>query len=97
MRKPITVSPQSKTLNDLLKKARRRDVLLESADGEHFVLARVTDLQAFTVGDSDDFGAEVAVTRNNKRLMKFLDERTVESKGQKRIPMAEVRRRVGLD
>ena len=94
--KPITVSPQSKTLNDLLKKARRRDVLLESADGEQFVLARVTDLQAFTVGDSDDFAEEVAVTRRNKRLMKFLDERAAESKGQKRIPIPEIKRRLGL-
>jgi predicted transcriptional regulator len=81
--KPITVSPQSKTLNDLLKKARRRDVLLESADGEQFVLARVTDLRSFVVGDSDDFAGEVTATRHNKRLMKFLDERTTESTGQK--------------
>ncbi len=95
--KAITVSPQSKALNDLLKKARRRDVLLESADGEHFVLARVTNLQAFSVGDSDDFAEEVTLTRRNKRLMKFLDERTAESKGQKRIPVAEVRRRLGLE
>lgn len=95
--KPITVSPQSKTLNDLLKKARRRDVLLESADGEHFILARVTDLQSFVVGDSDDFADEVAATRRNKRLMKFLDERTAEAKGQKHIPIAEVRRRLGLE
>ncbi len=97
MMKPIIVSPQSKTLNDLLKKARRRDVLLESTDGEQFVLARVTDLQAFTVGDSDDFAEEVAATRQNKRLMKFLDKRGAESKGQKRVPVAEVRRRLGLE
>ena len=95
--KPITVPPHSKTVNDLLKKARQRDVLLESADGEHFVLARVTDLQSFVVGDSDDFAEEVAATRHNKRLMKFLDERATESKGQKRLPIAEVRRRLGLE
>lgn len=94
--KPIAVPPHAKTLNDLLKKARRRDVLLESADGEQFVLARVTDLQSFTVGESNDFAAEVAATRQNKRLMKFLDERTVESRRQKRIPIAEVRRQLGL-
>ncbi len=94
--KAITVSPQSKTLNDLLKKARRRDVILQSADGEHFVLTRVTNLQAFYVGASDDFAEEVTRTRKNKRLMKFLDERAAKSKGQKRIPLAEVRRRLGL-
>ncbi len=84
-------------LNNPLKKARQRDVLLESADGEQFVLARVTDLQAFTIGDSADFAEEVAATRRNKRLMKFLDERTAESKEWKRIPIAEVKRRLGLE
>lgn len=93
----ITVSPQSKALNDLLKKARRRNVMLESSDGEHFVLARVTNLQAFDVGSSDDFNEEIKMTRKNKRLMKFLDERAAQAKDAKKRPLAEVRRRLGVD
>jgi hypothetical protein len=93
----IAVSPQSKALSDLLKKARRRTVMLESSDGEQFVLARVTNLQAFDVGTSDDFDAEIKMTRKNKRLMKFLDERAAQAKRAKRRPITEVRRRLGLD
>lgn len=95
--KPIAVSSQSKILNDLLKKAKRGDVLLQSPDGERFVLSRVTHLEAFEVGNSDDFAEEVKATRKNKRLMKYLDARTAKSKGQKKIPIAEVRRRLGLN
>ena len=93
----IVISSQSKALNNLLKKARRRNVMLESSDGEHFVLARVTNLQAFEVGISDDFDEEIKMTRRNKRLMKFLDQRAAQAKGTKRRPIAEVRRRLGVD
>jgi len=41
---------ESDILNDLLQKALREDLLLQAADGEQFVLARVTDTQAFYVG-----------------------------------------------
>ncbi len=94
--KTITVPPQSRTLNDLMKKARRRSLILKSSDGEQFVLARVTHLQAFSVGDSDDFDEEIKATRKNKRLMKFLDERVAKARGQKGVPIAEVQRRLGL-
>ena len=94
--KAITVSPQSKILNELMKKARRRSLILKSADGEHFVLARVTNLQGFYVGASDNFENEVQTTRKNKRLMKFLDERATKARGQKGVPIAEVRKQLGL-
>lgn len=73
--KTITVSARSKTLNELLKMAQRTDLILRSADGAQYVLARVTNTQAFYVGRSDDFDKEIAATRKNKRLMKFLGER----------------------
>ena len=71
--------------------------MLKSSDGEHFVLARVTNLRAFDVGISDDFDKEIKSTRKNKRLMKFLDERGTRAKRAKGMPIAEVRRRAGLD
>ena len=92
----ITVSKNSKTLNDLLKKARRANVILRSESGEQFVLAKVSSAQSFYVGDSDDFEEEVKATRSNKKLMKFLDKRGAEAKRGKLIPMAEVERRLGL-
>ncbi len=93
--KAIPVSPRSKILNDLLKKAKREDIILQSSDGERFVLSRVTHLEAFEIGNNEDFAEEVKATRKNKDLMKYLDDRTAKSKGQKRTPIAEVRRRLG--
>jgi hypothetical protein len=91
-----TVSAKSKTLSDLLKKARRKDLFLQSADGEQYVLARVTDLQAFYIGSSDHAEREIEMTRKNKRLSKFLDGRGAASKTGKKKSLAQVRQRLGL-
>jgi len=56
----------------------------------------LSEWRAFYVGDSDDFAEEVKATSQNKELMKFLDERTKKSKNSKRIPIAEVRKQLGL-
>ena len=63
--KTITVSARAKTLNVLLKKARQKEVILESVDGQRFVLASIRDWQGFEVGEDDD------ITKN-KKLMKHL-------------------------
>ena len=52
--KTVRVPIRSKILNDLLKKARDANVLLRSESGEQFVLAKVSSVQSFYVGDSDD-------------------------------------------
>jgi len=92
----VRVPAQSKTLNALLKKARRANVILRSEDGEQFVLAKVSSALSFYVGDSDDFEKEIEMTRANKKLMKFLDQRGEQAKKGKLIPMAEVEKRLGL-
>jgi hypothetical protein len=94
--KTITVSGRSKTLNDLLKKARQTDLILESPEGEQFMLARVRDSLAFYVGESENFEEEVAATRKNKKFMKFLEKRAAKAKGRKGTPLAEVKRQMGL-
>jgi hypothetical protein len=95
--KVITVSPRSKALSDLLKKARSANVLLRSAEGEQFVLAKVGGVQAFYVGSSEDFAKEVKATRANKKFMKFLDQRGAQAKAGKGIRHEAVRKRLGLD
>lgn len=90
----MTISAKSETLNDLFKKARRQDLILQSTDGEQFVLARVTDMQAFYVGNSDDLEQEIAMARQNKKLMKFLDERGAARETGQGIPLDEVKRRL---
>jgi hypothetical protein len=91
----MTISLESDILNDLLQKALGEDLILQAADGEQFVLARVTDMQAFYVGSSDDFEQEVVAARKNKRLMKFLDKRGAARETGRGIPFTEVRRRLG--
>ena len=73
--KRIRVPARSKLLNELLEKARRGNIVLEFADGEQFVLARISDVRSFYVGGEKNFGDEVEATRTNKELMRFLDER----------------------
>jgi hypothetical protein len=94
--KTVTVSARSRTLNKLMKMAEHGELILQSTSGEQYLLARVTGTESFYVGDSDDFDEEIAATRKNKRLMKFLDERCAKAKGEKGIPIEEVRRQLGL-
>lgn len=73
-------------LNDLLKKARRKQVVLQSAHGERFVLASIQGWEGFEVGQDDD------ITKN-RRLMSHLARRR---SGGKRIPLAQVKAQLGL-
>ncbi len=92
----VKVPAKSKTLNDLLEKARHANVILRSESGEQFILAKVSSVQSFYVGDSDDFEEEIKTTRANKKLMKFLDKRGEQAKKGKLIPISEVEKRLGL-
>ena len=93
--KTITISTRAKAINDLLKKARRRSVILETADGQRYVLTAVSNWEGFDVGNSEDFGEEVKRTVQNKRLMKFLVERRKTSKGKSKS-LEEVEKELGL-
>ncbi|HEV3007385.1 MAG TPA: hypothetical protein VGX78_23135 [Pirellulales bacterium] len=94
--KTIAISARAKTLNDLLKKARRGTIILKSADGQRYALTSINDWEAFDVGNSDDFAREVERTGKNKRLMKSLAARRKSGKA-KGIPLVEVKRQMGLD
>jgi hypothetical protein len=94
--KTIAVSARAKTLNELLKKARRGTVILESADGQRFALTSVNNWEGFDVGNSTDFAQEVERTGKNKRLMKSLAARR-KSTGAKGVPITVVRKQLGLD
>jgi hypothetical protein len=94
--KPTFIPQQEKTLNALFKRARRRNVILESADGQRFVLAAISKWQGFDVGDSDDFAEEVKRTAQNKELAKFMAERRKRSKGKPTYTAAEARKKLGV-
>lgn len=62
--KTIKVSKRVRTVNALLKRARRENVILRSEEGDEFILAEI-----------DDFNREIELTKQNKPLMKLLDSR----------------------
>jgi len=80
--KTVTISRRARGINALLDQARRRNLILRSADGHEFILAEV-----------DDFDREIELTRQNKELMALLDQR---AKQTKTIPLDEVKAEMGL-
>jgi hypothetical protein len=78
----IEISAKAKTVNALLKQARRTNLILRTSDGFEFILAEI-----------DDFNREIELTRKNKKLMAFLDQRGRETKT---VSAAEARIRLGL-
>lgn len=84
--KPITVPARAKILNDLLKKARRKEVILQTADGHRFVLASLEGWEGFEVGKDDD------ITTNKKLLKSLVNRRS----GGKTMALEEVKARLGL-
>ena len=80
--KTVTISPRAKTVTTLLQRAKRGGLILRSPDGDEFILAEI-----------DDFDREIELTRRNKELMKFLDER---GKQSKTLKASEVREQLRL-
>jgi hypothetical protein len=91
--KTIAVPARSKTLNELLRKAGRTGLILQSADGHRFVLASIEGWQGHDVGAVDDFGDEVKRTVRSRKLMKARANRR---RNGKRIPLARVKDELGL-
>jgi len=80
--KTIPVSKRSRGINVLLKRARRENVILRSADGGEFLLAEL-----------DDFDREIEFTRGNKALMRLLDARARQSRA---LSLGTVKTQLGI-
>ena len=80
--KTITVSKKARSIMDILKQACKENIIIRSPDGIEFILAEI-----------DDFDREIELTRQNKKLMKFLDSRT---KQTKTIPLEKVKSELGI-
>ena len=78
--KTVTINKQSKTVNNLLAVAKRQNVVVQTAEGDEFLVVFI-----------DDFDHELARQRCNKELMAFLDQRYRESQHEKGIPLEELR------
>lgn len=80
--KTVTVPKRAKSVNALLKAARKTNLILRAPDGTEYILAEI-----------DDFDREIELARRNKRLMKYLERRARQTKT---IPLAQVRSELGL-
>lgn len=79
----VSISTRSKRLNALLRQARKENIILRTDDGVEFILAEI-----------DDFNREIELTRQNKKLMKFLEAR---AKQTKTVPLAQAKTELGLN
>jgi len=80
--KTIVVPKRARSINALLKRARRENLIVRSPDGSEFLLAEI-----------DDFNREIELTRQNKELMALLELR---AKQTKTIPLEDVKVQLGL-
>jgi hypothetical protein len=81
--KTVAVSSQAAELNSLLEQARVEDILVQSDDGAEYLLSLV-----------DEFDREIALTRQNAKLMDLLDERAAQTRT---VSIEDVERQLGLD
>lgn len=91
--KVVTVPTEQTFLSDLLMHVEEEGLLLQTDDGQQFVLFSLADWQGFEVGDSEDFEEEVRKTAANQALMAFLAERKRDSE---RVSMQNVKELLGL-
>ena len=84
--KTTSVSARAKSVNDLLKKARRQTLILEAADGARFVLAPLGDWEGFELDDSGD------ITKNKKLIQRLTSRRSNAPK----ISLSELKAEMGL-
>lgn len=75
-------------LTELLDLAKDEVVLLTTPEGREFILTEVDDL------DEAEFDAEIEALSRNREFMALLEERSRETT---RIPLEEVKKRLGLD
>jgi len=90
----VTVSSEDKTINDLLVQAHDDGIILQTADGQKYLLMSIEKWLSFEVGEGEDFAEEVERTGQNEALMEYLAERR---SGEKRKTLAEVKAELGLE
>jgi predicted NodU family carbamoyl transferase len=70
----------------MLEIARQEDLVLRAPDGQEFILSAI-----------DDFEHEIALQRQNQKLMAFLDERFRQARQEKGIPLEDVKRQLRMN
>ena len=68
--KTVDLTQEERTLDDLLDLAKSELVVIQTADGHHFILE-----------EADNFEREVAALGKSEKFMRFLEERSREEGG----------------
>jgi len=89
----ITIPRSELFVYNLLKNISEEGAVLQTGEGEQFVLFPFDAWQGFDVGSHDDFGSEVRATAENKDLMTFLANRRTYGK---RVPLADIKEMLDL-
>ncbi len=79
----IEISNSFLTIEELIGFLNKENIIIKTPEGRMFVFAEI-----------DDFDREIQLTRENKDLMQFLEERSKETKTR---TLASVRERLGLN
>lgn len=80
--KAIDLSTKAASLPELLRLAGRQDIVVRTSSGREFLITEI-----------DEFDEEVARTRRNRRLTRFLNER---SKAGRTYSLDQVKSRLGI-
>lgn len=91
--KVVTVPVDQKFLSDLLMNIEEGGLILQTHNGQQFMLLSLEEWQGFDVGNSDDFREEVKATSENMALMAFLAQRKSDSEP---VTLKDVKELLGL-
>ena len=80
--KTTSISANDNTLIELLRQALQEGLILRDLEGREFIVAEI-----------DDFDREIELTRQNKQLMRVLDERAAQTKT---VKLEKVKAQLGL-
>lgn len=92
--KVITVPTEETYLHHLLTAVVDEGLILQTTDGQRFMVSSLTEWEGFEIGESDDFEQEVETTGRNTELMATLAER--QSPG-KRISLEKLKEELEFD
>jgi len=84
--KTVVVTNRSRELKRLLAIAKHEDVVMQTPDGDEFMISMI-----------DELGNEIAQQRRDKKLMAFLDARLRQARARPGIPLKDVRKQLGLN
>ncbi|MGA0201263.1 MAG: hypothetical protein ACO3NK_19480 [Prochlorotrichaceae cyanobacterium] len=93
------ISEEQSSVLDLLQNIKGEEgVILQTTDGQKFLLSPLNNWHGFEVQDTEDFEQEVKSTSKNSELLEFLSTRNQNNpnSNKQRVSIAQVKNQLGL-